>query len=59
MYYDYSTLTDIASSLYSGDWRAEDRDQMIDEYDLTEEQADQICEKLAEYAEKDAEEDED
>ena len=32
-----------AASLYDGGWRAEDRDQLIDEYQLTEEEADEIC----------------
>ncbi len=39
-----------AASLYDGGWRAEDRELLIAEYDLTEEEADAICEKLSEYA---------
>ena len=38
-----------AANLYDGGWRAEDRDHLIEEYDLTEEEADEICEMLAEY----------
>ena len=36
-----------AASLYDGGWRAEDRDQLISEYDLTAEEADDICKELA------------
>ena len=43
-----------AAALYDGGWRAEDRDQLIAEYDLTDEDADVICEFLAEYAEREA-----
>ena len=39
-----------AASLYDGGWRAEDRDDIKDEYDFTDAQVDRICEKLAEYA---------
>jgi len=45
-------LQDIESSaaaLYDGGWRAEDRDELIEEYELAEEDADAICEKLKEY----------
>ena len=38
-----------AASLYDGGWRAEDREQLIVEYQLTEDEADAICEKLQEY----------
>lgn len=41
-----------AASLYDGGWRAEDRDQLIDEYQLTEEEADEICRGLAEVEEE-------
>lgn len=44
--------TDMAASLYDGGWRAEDHDDLMIEYDLTADEADQICELLAEYAEK-------
>ena len=40
-----------AASLYDGGWRAEDRDQLITEYGLTEEEADEICEGLREIEE--------
>ena len=38
-----------AANLYDGGWIAEDREQLIEEYDLTEEEADGICQMLAEY----------
>ena len=41
-----------AASLYDGGWRAEDRDQLIEEYNLTEEEADEICRGLAEVEEE-------
>lgn len=37
-----------AISLYDGGWRAEDKDQLITEYDLTEQKASEICEYLEE-----------
>ena len=43
-----------AAALYDGGWRAEDRDHLIKEYELTEEEADKLCEILEEL-EKDAE----
>jgi hypothetical protein len=39
-----------AAALYDGGWRAHDRDQLVDEYNLTEEDADAICISLHEYA---------
>ena len=41
-----------AASLYDGEWRAEDRDQLIEEYNLTEEEADEICRELAELKDR-------
>ena len=41
-----------AASLYDGGWRAEDRDQLISEYDLTAEEADELCMGLAEVEEE-------
>lgn len=38
-----------AASLYDGGWRAKDRDAIQKEYDLTDDDADAIAEKLAEY----------
>lgn len=45
-------LKDVESSaaaLYDGGWRAADREQLMTEYDLTADEADAICAKLAEY----------
>ena len=45
-------LKDIESSaaaLYDGGWRSEDKEQLISEYDLTEEEAEAICERLAAF----------
>lgn len=36
-----------AASLYDGGWRTEDRDQLISEYGLTADEADDICKELA------------
>ena len=43
-----------AAALYDGGWRAEDKDQIVEEYELTEEEADKLFEILEEL-EKDAE----
>ena len=37
-----------AASLFDGGWRAEDHDDLMREYDLTDEEATKICEELAE-----------
>lgn len=39
-----------AAALYDGGWRSTDKDQMMDEYGLAEQEAEAICERLAEYA---------
>ena len=51
-----SSMGDIAASLYDGGWRAADREQLIDYYTLTEDEADDICKLLAEYESADREE---
>lgn len=38
--------TAIAASLYDGGWRAEDREQLVSEYNLTAEEAEEICKLL-------------
>ena len=43
-----TSLREIAGVLFDGGWRAEDRDWLISEYDFTVEEADDICEILAE-----------
>lgn len=42
---DYTT---IAANLYDGGWRAEDHDQLVSEYNLTAEEAEEICKLLEE-----------
>ena len=45
-------MTDYRSSaaaLYDGGWRAEDKEDLIAEYQFTEEEADELCEILAEF----------
>ena len=37
---------DSASALYDGGWRSSDREMLRDEYDLSDEQLDLICEIL-------------
>lgn len=37
-----------AANLYDGGWRAEDKADLMEEYDLTESEADEICKELAE-----------
>jgi hypothetical protein len=38
-----------AAALYDGGWRSDDREELIAEYQLSEDEADAICEKLKEY----------
>ena len=40
-------LEDAANALYAGGWRAEDKEELMSEYDLTEEEAAQLCKALA------------
>lgn len=40
------SYSDAAIALYDGGWRAEDRDQLISEYNLTAEEAETIVEDL-------------
>jgi hypothetical protein len=42
-----------AAALYDGGWRATDKEELIEEYDLTEEEASKICELLEEYEKND------
>lgn len=43
---DYESM---AAALYDGGWRAEDRDQLKAEYDLSDEDLERIVDLLAEY----------
>lgn len=48
------TMTDYitsAAALYDGGWRAEDKEQLIQEYGLTEEEANRLTERLADLEE--------
>lgn len=51
-------IADIAGSLYDGGWRKDDRELMIEEYDLTADEADAICELLGKIEEAEEAEDE-
>lgn len=42
-------LTSSAAALYDGGWRSDDRDELIAEYQLTDEEADELCKILAEF----------
>lgn len=42
-----------AAALYDGGWRAADKEELIGEYDLTEEEASKICKLLEEYERND------
>ena len=42
-----------AASLYEGGWRATDQDELKAEYKITKEEAEQICNKLAEFSKTD------
>lgn len=41
-----SDILDAAAALYDGGWRSSDLDDLIEEYELTEEDAEKICEAL-------------
>lgn len=51
-------LQTSAAYLYDGGWRKEDKEQLIAEYGLSEEDAQKICEFLAEFEERAKEEEE-
>lgn len=44
-------FTSSAAALYDGGWRSEDKEDLIQEYDLTEEEAGTLCAILANYEE--------
>lgn len=44
-----------ASALYDGGWRSSEKDEMKEEYNLNDEWAEAICEKLKEYEKEDGE----
>lgn len=42
----------VAAALYDGGWRSSDRDELMQEYDFTSDEADAICEQLREYEDR-------
>ena len=60
LYYVYGESTvDCAIALYEGGWRPEDKEDMINEYDLTDDEADSyidVFERLLKDKEEDDEE---
>lgn len=45
-------VEDCAAALYDGGWRNTDKDEIKKEYNMDEEWAEAICEKLKEYENK-------
>lgn len=45
---DRNEAMTTACNLYDGGWRAEDKEYLMDEYDISEEEAELLCECLAE-----------
>lgn len=45
-------IESCAAALYDGGWRSKDRDEIKEEYNMDDEWADAICEKLKEYENK-------
>ncbi len=45
-------VEDCAAALYDGGWRSTDKDEIKKEYNMDEEWAEAICEKLKEYENK-------
>lgn len=41
-----------AAVLYDGGWRAEDKNQIIEEYGFSDAEAENVCEYLKEFAEQ-------
>lgn len=46
---------DTANNLYGGGWRSGDKAMLIAEYGITEEEADTLCEILAEFENEEVE----
>jgi len=40
-----------ASALFDGGWRSKDKEQLIQEYNLTEDEVDILCKELEKYVE--------
>jgi hypothetical protein len=45
-------ITDMVASLYDGGWRAEDKDELVKEYNLTEDEAAEVVEGMEEIEER-------
>lgn len=43
----FEDIQSSASALYDGGWRSEDKDQLIAEYSLTEDEAVALCNELS------------
>ncbi len=46
---DIAEIQSIAASLYDGGWRSDDKDGLIYEYNMPEDEAEKVCEWLAEF----------
>ena len=46
---ELSNLQSIAAALYDGGWRSGDKDQIIEEYGLSESDAETVCALLEKY----------
>lgn len=46
---DKSSLHDYAAALHDGGWRAEDKEELIQCYEMDPEDVEQICEVLAQW----------
>ena len=55
MFKHISESDNAAAALYDGGWRAEDKEELISEYGLTEEEAAEICEHLRTYEQEEGE----
>jgi hypothetical protein len=42
-------ISGSAAALYDGGWRAEDKDQLVEEYQMTEDEAEKVCKELEKY----------
>ena len=51
VFYMMTDFTSSAAALYDGGWRSEDKNDLIQEYDITEEEAETLCTILASYEE--------
>ena len=47
---ELSNLQSIAATLYDGGWRSEDKERIVEEYGLSESDADTVCALLKEFA---------